>query len=76
MVSKTAQRTSSKRSGKIDGLAEVSGRFAVLLGTLIIATLAALLATFKEYKPFVDLTVFILDVSGSLPAIIQFFREK
>jgi hypothetical protein len=54
----------------------VSGRVAVLLGTLIIATLAALLATFKEYKLFVDLAVFILGVSGSLPAIIQFFREK
>jgi uncharacterized membrane protein YccC len=54
----------------------VSGRVAVLIGTLIIATLAALLATFKEHKPFIDLAVFILGVSGSLLAIIQFFREK
>jgi uncharacterized membrane protein len=53
----------------------VSGRFAVLLGTLIIATLAALLATFKEYKPFVDLAVFILGVSA-VCRLLSNFSEK
>lgn len=54
----------------------MSGRFAIFLGTLIIATLVALLATFKEYKPLVDIAVFVLGLSGSLLAIVQFFREK
>jgi hypothetical protein len=53
----------------------VSGRFAVLLGTLIIATLAALLATFKEYKPFVNLAVFILGVSADC-RLLSNFSEK
>jgi hypothetical protein len=53
----------------------VSGLFAVLLGTRIIATLVALLATFKEYKPFIDLAVFILDVSADC-RLLSNFSEK
>jgi hypothetical protein len=54
---------------------EVTSRIAILIGVLILATLVALLHTFKEYRQIMETLVLVLGVSGSLLGILQYFRE-
>jgi hypothetical protein len=51
-------------------------RFLFFLGSAIIATALALLATYADYKGIAETIILLVATTGSLISLIEYFRRK